>query len=175
MQNKKILIFCIIGFLFVSIMGALSHFFYEWSDFNKIIGILFPANESTWEHLKLAILPTILYFAFGKIFIKNTNYLFALFITLLTPIIVIPILFYTYTAVVGHEILVVDILIYLLAVLLAFVLCWLILSLNSLKKIYNIIAIIGLIVILICYLTLTLYPPNFFIFKDFTNNSYGLK
>ena len=175
MQNKKILIFCIIGFLFVSIMGALSHFFYEWSDFNKIIGILFPVNESTWEHLKLAILPTILYFAFGKIFIKNTNYLFALFITLLTPIIVIPILFYTYTAVVGHEILVVDILIYLLAVLLAFVLCWLILSLNSLKKIYNIIAIIGLIVILICYLTLTLYPPNFFIFKDFTNNTYGLK
>ena len=175
MQNKKILIFCIIGFLFVSIMGALSHFFYEWSDFNKIIGILFSANESTWEHLKLAILPTILYFAFGKIFIKNTNYLFALFITLLTPIIVIPILFYTYTAVVGHEILVVDILIYLLAVLLAFVLCWLILSLNSLKKIYNIIAIIGLIVILICYLTLTLYPPNFFIFKDFTNNTYGLK
>ena len=114
-------------------------------------------------------------FFFGKIFIKNANYLFALFITLLTPIIVIPILFYTYTAVVGHEILVVDILIYLLAVLLAFVLCWLILSLNSLKKIYNIIAIIGLIVILICYLTFTLYPPNFFLFKDIINNSYGLK
>ena len=175
MQNKKLFLFSLIGFLYVSIFGALSHFFYEWSDFNKIIGILFPANESTWEHLKLAILPTILYFAFGKIFIKNTNYLFALFITLLTPIIVIPILFYTYTAVVGHEILFVDISIFLISVCFAFFMCWLILSLNPLKQVYNIIAVIGLVLILTCYFTFTLYPPNFFIFKDFTNNSYGLK
>ena len=175
MQNKKFFLFSLIGFLYVSIFGALSHFFYEWSDFNKIIGILFPANESTWEHLKLAILPTILYFAFGKIFIKNTNYLFALFITLLTPIIVIPILFYTYTAIIGHEILFVDISIFLISVCFAFFMCWLILSLKPLNKVYNIVAIVGLLLILISYLTLTLYPPNFFIFKDFTNNTYGLK
>ena len=155
--------------------GCIVSFFYEWSDFNKIIGILFPANESTWEHLKLAILPTILCFAFGKIFIKNTNYLFALFITLLTPIIVIPILFYTYTAIVGHEILFVDISIFLISVCFAFFMCWLILALNPLKQVYNIIAVIGLVLILICYFTLTLYPLNFFIFKDFTNNIYGLK
>lgn len=142
--------------------GSFVSFFYEWSSYNKIIGILFPANESTWEHLKLAILPTILYFAFGKIFIKNANYLFALFITLLTPIIVIPILFYTYTAVIGHEILFIDILIYLFAVLFAFFMCWLILLLNPLNKNYNIIAIIGLIVILICYLTFNYIHLIFF-------------
>ena len=159
----------------MSVMGALSHFFYEWSNYNKVIGILFPANESTWEHLKLAILPTIIYFLFGKIFIKNDNYLFALFISLLVPIVVIPILFYTYTAVIGHEILFIDILIYLFAVLFAFVMCWLILLLNSLNKNYNVIAIIGLIIILTFYFTFTIYPPNFFIFKDFTNNTYGLK
>ena len=61
-EKKKILIFCLIGFLFVSIFGALSHFFYEWSGKNKIVGFLFPANESTWEHLKLAIFPTLLFF-----------------------------------------------------------------------------------------------------------------
>ena len=175
MQNKKILIFCIIGFLFVSIMGALSHFFYKWSSYNKIIGILFPANESAWEHLKLAIFPTIIYFLFGKIFIKNTNYLFALFLTLLIPILVIPILFYTYTAIIGHEILFVDISIFLISVCFAFFMCWLILLLNPLNKNYNVIAIIGLIIILTSYFTFTIYPPNFFIFKDFTNNTYGLK
>ena len=90
--------FCIVGFLFVSILGALSHFFYKWSGENKIIGIIFPANESTWEHLKLAIFPTLLYFLIGTFFIKNPNYLFAFFITLITPIIVIPLIFYTYTA-----------------------------------------------------------------------------
>ena len=155
--------------------GCIVSFFYEWSSYNKIIGILFPANESTWEHLKLAILPTILYFAFGKIFIKNDNYLFALFKSLLVPIVVIPILFYTYTAVIGHEILFIDILIYLFAVLFAFVMCWLILLLNPLNKNYNVIAIIGLIIILTFYFTFTIYPLNFFIFKDFTNNTYGLK
>ena len=142
--------------------GSFVSFFYEWSSYNKIIGILFPANESTWEHLKLAILPTILYFAFGKIFIKNDNYLFALFISLLVPIVVIPILFYTYTAVIGHEILFIDILIYLFAVLFAFFMCWLILLLNPLNKNYNIIAIIGLIVILICYLTFNYIHLIFF-------------
>ena len=49
--------------------------FYDWSGKNEIVGILFPANESTWEHLKLALVPTFIYFGIGSIFIKNKNYI----------------------------------------------------------------------------------------------------
>ena len=43
------------------------------------------------------------------------------------------------------------------------------------NKILNIIAIIGTIVIICCYLLFTLYPPKMFLFEDPTNGSFGLK
>ena len=166
--------FCIVGFLFVSILGALSHFFYKWSGENKIIGIIFPANESTWEHLKLAIFPTLLYFLIGTFFIKNPNYLFAFFITLITPMIVIPLIFYTYTAFTKKTILIIDILSYFVAVLIAFILCYVILNQTLLGTVYNIVAVIGIVLIMISYLTFTVCPPKTFLFKDPISGKYGI-
>ena len=40
-------------FFFISILGVLLHFTYEWSDDNRIVGLFSAVNESTWEHLKL--------------------------------------------------------------------------------------------------------------------------
>ena len=51
----------IIGFFFTIIFGTLSHFFYNWSGKNQIIGYFCPINESTWEHLKMLIVPILLY------------------------------------------------------------------------------------------------------------------
>ena len=82
MKRKQIFLFCLVGAIFVGIFGALSHFFYEWSGENKIVGIFFPVNESTWEHLKLAIFPTIVYFAAGVFFVKNENYFVSFFVAL---------------------------------------------------------------------------------------------
>ena len=33
--------------------GAASHFFYQWSGKKRLVGLLFPHNESVWEHGKL--------------------------------------------------------------------------------------------------------------------------
>ena len=172
---KKIKIFCIVGFAFVCVFGSLSHFFYDWSNNNVIIGVLFPANESTWEHLKLAIFPTLLFFLVGAKFIKNENYIFALFITLLTPMIVIPTIFYTYTAIVGSSIIWIDILNYFIAVFISWLFCYLILKHEPFNKYYTIFSLIGIAIILVCYLTFTLNPPKNFLFYDYANNRYGLK
>ena len=43
----------ILGFVFVSIIGTVNHFVFEWSNENVITGIFTPINESSWEHLKL--------------------------------------------------------------------------------------------------------------------------
>lgn len=169
------MIFCILGFIFVAILGTLSHFFYNWSGNNKVVGIIFPANESTWEHLKLAIFPTIIYFIFGLIYIKNQNYLFAFFVTLILPMILIPAIFYTYTAFVKNSILIVDILSYYLSIFIAFLICYKILCLPKLHVVFNIVAIIGLTLIFICYLTFTLNPPEIFLFRDSVTGHYGLK
>ena len=61
-QLKK---YTIIGStFFVLITGTLSHFIYEWSGNNFIVGFFFPVNESTWEHMKLVFFPMFLFSIF---------------------------------------------------------------------------------------------------------------
>ena len=50
-----------IRFLFISILGVLLHFTYEWSDDNRIVGLFSAVNESTWEHMKLLAVPWVLW------------------------------------------------------------------------------------------------------------------
>ena len=173
-ESRQIVIFCLVGFVFVGFFGTLSHFFYSWSGKNKFVGILFPAYESTWEHLKLAIFPTLVYFLIGMIFLNNSNYLFAFFCTLLIPMILIPTIFYSYTSITKSPILIVDILTYYFALFVAFLMCFNILNYAPLGNVLNIISILGIIVIIILYLTFTLKPPKKFLFKDPITGGYGL-
>lgn len=71
MTKKQRLIFCITGAIFTIGFGALSHFFYEWSGFNRAVGVFFAANESVWEHLKLAIFPTLIFFCRRNVFCRQ--------------------------------------------------------------------------------------------------------
>ncbi len=174
-HNKKIYIFFTIGLIFVIGFGALSHFFYEWSEYNEIIGILFPANESTWEHLKLAIFPTIIYFVIASFSFKNTNYIFAFFITLLLPMILTPCIFYIYTFFTNKSILIVDIITFVVSVIIAWLCCLFILKHNKNHKILDIIGAVGIVTIVVCYLLFTSYPPNNFLFEDPITKSFGLK
>ena len=56
-MKKQILICSVICAIFVTAMGTLGHFFYQWSGNNRYVGFLFPVNESTWEHMKLLFVP----------------------------------------------------------------------------------------------------------------------
>lgn len=47
-------------FIFISILGVLLHFTYEWSGDNPAVGLFSAVNESTWEHLKLIFFPMLL-------------------------------------------------------------------------------------------------------------------
>ena len=47
-------------FIFISVLGVLLHFTYEWSGDNAVVGLFSAVNESTWEHLKLLFFPFLL-------------------------------------------------------------------------------------------------------------------
>ena len=47
----------LIGFIFISIVGTLLHFTYELSNHNKYVALFSAVNESTWEHIKIALTP----------------------------------------------------------------------------------------------------------------------
>lgn len=119
-QLKRHILF---GILFVSVLGTLFHFFYEWSGQNAFVGLFAPVNESVWEHLKLLFFPMLLYSLFLRRL--NSDYpciVSALFAGMLCGCALIPVLFYTYSGVLGKSLVWMDISIFYISVITAFVL-----------------------------------------------------
>lgn len=109
--------FNILAFIIIGALGALSHFVYEWSGNNKILGYFFATNESTWEHLKLLFFPTVIYSVIEYYFVKDKykNYFPSVIISVIIGMISIAILFYTYSGVLGYTIDFINILIFYIA------------------------------------------------------------
>ena len=85
------------GFLFTSVLGTLSHFFYEWSGDSTFIGLVCPISESAWEHMKLLFFPALLYCFLFKLIYKNAvpNVSLPLLSGILTGTTLIPVFFFT--------------------------------------------------------------------------------
>ena len=123
-MNKRYKKITGLGILWTLVLGTLSHFFYQWSHENMLVGLFSPVNESVWEHLKLLFFPALTYMfieqkVMGKampgLLGKNLLGLFA-------GLLVMPLLFYGYTAFSGKSILLVDIGIFCVCVSLTFLL-----------------------------------------------------
>ena len=108
----------IVGIILIFLVGALLHFVYEWSHHNKIVAIFAAVNESTWEHIKICMTPTILWSIYEiSVYGFSWNFIFAKSMCLLTIILLIPILFYTYTYFTKKVYLIVDIICFLITVI----------------------------------------------------------
>ena len=104
------------GFLFTSVLGTLSHFFYEWSGDSTFIGLVCPISESAWEHMKLLFFPALLYCFLFKLIYKNAvpNVSLPLLSGILTGTTLIPVFFYTYSGILGFTVVWIDIAIFYL-------------------------------------------------------------
>ena len=161
----------IIGIIVICIVGTLLHFLYEFSHENKIVAIFAAVNESTWEHIKIGMTPTILW---SLLYINKPNYIVALALSLFTIILVIPILFYTYTAFTKKSILVVDVISFCITIILSQLVFHHFIDMN-LPSIYTYLSIVLLVIELICYFTLTYFAPKNFIFEDPITHKYSLE
>lgn len=111
-----------IGFFVIAFLSAPLHFLYDWLGENPIVGSFVPVNESVWEHLKLALWPTLLWWLIGffvfrkKRPLKQKVWIFAsCFSVLLIPFIVVS-FFYTMKTGLNLESLLLDILTLYLAI-----------------------------------------------------------
>ena len=99
--------------------GAALHFVYALTGKNAVVGAISAVNESTWEHMKLLVLPTILwwslYFAarHKKYDLSARRWFTSQAVSLIASIVLIPLLFYTVTQGLSIENTVADILIFL--------------------------------------------------------------
>ncbi len=154
--------------LFIS--GSILHFLYDLSGKNVIAGLFAPVNESVWEHTKMVLLPTILwwllYYIFCKkeYYIKKSNWFEGTLAALITALISVPALYYFYTGAFGASILWIDILILLLSFSFGQLLGLHVYQYGKGRNPKTVLAIF--IGILLLFALLTFFPPKLPLFQD---------
>ena len=157
--------YLIIGTIFVIVLGTLSHFFYEWSNNNFVVGFFSPVNESTWEHMKLVFFPMLLFSLIANYRLKSIYPCItsSLLFGILLGTILIPIFFYTYTGILGYNVLVLDLITFILAVICSFSSVYR-LTLSCRMQNHTTILFIAVCVVFVCFILFTVYPPSIALF-----------
>lgn len=151
--------YCIFGALFTILVGTVSHFVYEWTGNNFLVGLFFPVNESTWEHMKLVFFPMLLYTVFAGKKVEQTIPCVwrASFTGILVGIWAIPVLFYTYSGILGYNTAWLNILLFVISVILAFVVVYLVAE--SCKNADARVLRLVIYAFLVAFMVFTVYPP----------------
>lgn len=160
--KKKEIVACILS----CILGVLFHFVYNWSNQSFFLGFFVPVNESIWEHLKLHFYPIILvsipqYYLLGKQYpdffcVKFRSILLAIFSTV--------ILFYTYSGILGQIVDFINIAIFFLSMILAYLYSCKQLQKQAPAKSSGY-CILGLFTLALLFAVFTIYPPAIGLFQ----------
>lgn len=173
-MDSRMWMIVIVEGLAVSIIGSLLHFVYEWSNKNKFVGIFAAVNESTWEHVKLALSGIFICTLVDVWWLgSNPNYWLARSVSFVVPVVVIPLIFYSYTKLTGKPILPVDIGTFIIASFLSALAFVLILQAPAVGEVGGIVSIFISVIIIAMYLLLTRFPLHDLLFRDPRNNKYG--
>ena len=174
-MKKHIAYWQMTGFIFTGVVGTLLHFFFDWTGKNVIVALFSAVNESIWEHLKLLFYPTVVfalleYRSWGKEVdsfwcIKLSGILFGLAF--------IPVVYYTYTGLLGIKADWVNIAIFFIAAGLAY---WLETKLFQrgfacrlpAKTAITVICMVGVV-----FTVFTFWPPHIPLFADPLTDTYG--
>jgi len=176
-MNKRItLTWEIAGIFIISIAGSLMHFVYELSGRFTPLELIAAVNESTWEHLKLAVWPFLIFALVEHIFLKKKvkNFLIAKTAGVYLIPISIVVFFYSYLTILGHDSLFLDISIFIISIVIGQLISYKILISKKLTGIWNKIAILAMIVCIVKLFLFTFFPPHMFLFKDPVSGGYGI-
>lgn len=170
----KLKIYELFGVFFTLIFGVFLHFTYEWSGRNPFVALFSAVNESTWEHLKLLFVPYLSYsfFELKILHDKYSNLITAKCIGMLAGMILIPLLFYIYKYFMARDYLILDIMIFIISVIVAYMVDYYIMVLKFPS--YNKMCFILCFLILLIFGWFTINPPEYSLFFDPVKKSYGI-
>ncbi len=177
-MKRKVLWFSIVGAIFTGGVGTLLHFLYELTGNNTVVALFSAVNESTWEHLKLFFMPFFLftlieYFFYGK---HLDNFFSVKLISALSGMVSTVVLFYTYTGIIGRNIGWLNILIFFISVIFAYVLSYTLLIKAPIETtpLCERVSLIAFFVICALFFVFTFMPPRIALFRSPDDMSYGI-
>jgi len=173
---KSVLKWELWGILFIFLGGSALHFLFEATGHWPPAGAIAAVNESVWEHLKLTFWPALVWGLLEYRFQKASrrNFWLAKAMGIYAMPITISIIFYAYTAIVGHSILAVDIATFGLAAVVGQLISYKIISDKERPGWLNFMGIVLIILLGAVYIVFTYVTPHCNIFLDETAGAYGI-
>ena len=175
-MKRKLQYLEILGALFVIIIGSIFHFVFEWANQWLPLGVITPVNESVWEHLKLVFWPLVFFSIIEYFSLKSevNNFVLSKLIAIIIAEITILVTFYSYTAILRTELLLVDILSFTIGVILGYLVSYKLLKFRKTPKWTTILSFIAIILIGIIFVVFTYFPPEIPLFQDPETGLYGI-
>lgn len=170
----------IAGFLFVSVSGTFLHFFYDLTGKRVAAALVSAVNESIWEHMKLIFYPMLLFSAVEQRYVPDIpdekevirgSSLAGILLALL----LIPVLYYTYTGVLGVSADWFNITIFFLAAGAAYYLSYRMEKGNAIRGIGPGLWWFVMVLIAGTFTVATFYPPGIPLFRDPLDGHYGIR
>ena len=176
-MRKRLFYWEVAGFLFTAALGTLLHFVYDWSGGSTLAAAFSAVNESTWEHMKLLFFPAFL-FSVVQVWVLGRTYPDLLEVrakAVLTGLALIPVLFYTYTGVLGYHVMWADVAVFFLADLGAFLADFSLLRRGRLSQPWQqLLGLAALWALAFCFVWCTFRPVRLALWRDPVTNQFGI-
>ena len=163
------------GFIFVSALGTLLHFLYDWLSEAIWIAPFSGVNESTCEHIKLFFWPAFIFAIIQSFFFKDRQDFWCIKRRgILLGMIMIPTLFYTLNGVIGTLPSWVNISIFFISAAIAYIYESRLFNAENIICKNQKINIAILCIIALLFVIFTFTPPELEIFRDPLTGTYGI-
>ena len=165
-----------IGAISIIALGTLWHFVFDLAGRWWPLAFIFPVNESVWEHLKLAFWPTLLFGLIQWWWLRDRtgNLFVATVLSALIGPLLIALLFYGYTAILGRNFFVFDIMTFIIAVIVAQWASYQVMVSPQDFSRFNGLAMVALGLTMIAFFSLSFFPPHWHLFLDRPSGGYGI-
>lgn len=166
-MRNRLLYWQTAGFIFTAIAGTLLHFLYDWSHQSTFVAPFSAINESIWEHMKLLFVPMFIFALIERQFLgaQHENFWCVKLIGILFGIIMIPVLYYTYTGISGVSKDWINIIIFFVVATAAYWLeLWLFKNTSTLCQ-ASLLAMFLLCLVALAFVAFTFIPPKIPLFQ----------
>ena len=177
MKNTRWQAWETIGLLWTLAAGNLLHFVYQWTGESTVAGLFAAVNESTWEHMKLLVIPWVVWSLVEAVVLRDSRrpVLLARAMGLLAGVLFIPTVYYTYTGALGVSSMIVDVVLFQAAVLLGAWVSWRIMAGGKGSGLlWSVLGLLLLLGVWALFVWWTYDPPVLPVFIDPTNGTTGL-
>lgn len=166
-MKNKLSLWQLAGFIFTGIAGVLLHFAYNWSNQSLFFAPFSAVNESIWEHMKLLFVPMFVFALIENIFLGPIydSFWCVKLVGILSGILLIPILYYSYTGIFGVRLDWMNIAIFFIANAVTYLLELYLLKNDVLPCVSPLLALLILCFVAFIFVVFTFIPPSIPLFE----------